>query len=73
MGLYKNMKAIKRNYNLISLSKKYQNKWVALSKDHKKVIGVGNKLKDVSLKSKGKDVVFLKLLSNNSFYMPQAL
>lgn len=67
------MEATKRNYNLINLSKKYPNKWVALSRDHKKVIEVGNKLKEVSLRSKGKDVVFLKLLSTDSFYMPQTL
>lgn len=67
------MKTIERNYNLIKLSKKYPNKWVALSKDHKRVIGVGNKLKELLSKSVGKDVVFLKLLSNNSFYMPQTL
>lgn len=65
------METVKRNYNLINLSKKYPNKWVALSKDHKKLIGVGDKLKEVLLQSKGKDVVFLKLLPVNSFYMPQ--
>lgn len=67
------METTKRNYNLVNLSKKYPNKWVALSPDHKKVIGVGDKLKEVSLQSKGKDVVFLKLLPTNSFYMPQTL
>ncbi len=67
------METAKRTYNLINLSKKYPNKWVALSGDHKKVIIAGNNLKEVLLKSEGKDVVFLKLLSNNSFYMPQVL
>lgn len=65
------METIKRNYNLINLSKKYPNKWVALSIDHKKVIVTGGTLKEISLKSRGKDVIFLKLLSNDSFYMPQ--
>lgn len=63
----------KRNYNLVNLSKKYPNKWVALSRDHKKVVSVGNKLKEVSMHSKGKDVVFLKMLPTNSFYMPATL
>ena len=63
----------KRNYNLVNLSKKYPNKWVALSKDHKKVFGVGNKLKEVLLQTKEKDAVFLKLLPTNSFYMPATL
>jgi len=67
------MKIAKRNYNLIKLSKKYPNKWVALSKDHKKVLGVGNKLTEVLSQSKRRDVVFLKLLPTNSFYMPQTL
>ena len=67
------METQKRNYNLVNLSKKYPNKWVALSKDHRKVLGVGNKLKEVSIQSKGKDVVFLKMLPTNSYYMPTAL
>ena len=64
------MEALKRNYNLINLSKKYPNKWVAFSKDHKKVIAAANTLKEVSLKSKGKDVVFLKMTAVDSFYIP---
>ena len=59
-----------RNYDLRELSRKYPNKWVALSSDHKKVIDVGNELKDIVIKIKKKDVVFLKLLSADSFYMP---
>lgn len=67
------METKKRNYNLVNLSKKYPNKWLALSKDHRKVLSVGNKLKEVSMQSKGKDVVFLKMLPTNSFYMPATL
>ncbi len=67
------METKKRNYNLVSLSKKYPNKWLALTKDHKKVVSVGNKLKEVSMQSKGKDVVFLKMLPTNSYYMPATL
>ena len=66
------METKKRNYDLRELSKKYPNKWVALSQDHKSIIVVGNKLKEVASKTEKKDVVFLKLLSSNSFYMPWA-
>ena len=66
------METKNRNYDLRELSKKYPNKWVALSQDHKKVIVVGNKLKDVSAKLGKKNAVFLKLLPVNSFYMPGA-
>ncbi len=66
------METKKRNYDLRELSKKYPNKWVALSQDHKSVIVVGNKLKEVASKTEKKDVVFLKLLPSNSFYMPWA-
>ena len=63
----------KRNYNLINLSKKYPNKWLALSRDHKKVVGVGSSLKEASMHSKGRDVVFLKMLPTNSYYMPSTM
>jgi len=67
------METAKKSYNLVNLSKKYPNKWLALTKDHKKVVSVGNKLKEVSMQSKGKDVVFLKMLPTNSYYMPAIL
>ncbi len=64
------MEVKKRNYDLRELSKKHPNKWVALSSDHRNLIVVGDKLKDVVLKAKKKDAVFLKLLPSDSFYMP---
>ncbi len=67
------METKNRNYDLRKLSKKYPNKWVALSQDHKKVIVVGNKLKEVASKTEKKDVVFLKLSPAKSFYMPAIL
>ena len=51
------METKNRNYDLRKLSKKYPNKWVALSQDHKSVIVVGNKLKEVASKT-GKPVKF---------------
>ena len=67
------METKKRNYDLRELSRKYPNKWVAMSQDHKNVIVVGNKLKEVAAKTEKKDVVFLKLLPSNSFYIPEGL
>jgi len=67
------MKNRKKNYDLRALSKKYPNKWVVLSQDYKNLIVVGNKLKEVVLKTKEKDVVFLKLSPVDSFYMPATL
>lgn len=63
----------KKNYNLVNFSKKYPNKWLALTKDYKKVLSVGDNLKEVLIQSKGKDAVFLKMLPTNSFYMPATL
>ena len=59
----------------IDLSKKlrpYENKWVALSLDHKKVLGVGNTLKDVKKKAeeKSKKYILLKLPPFNVSYVP---
>ncbi|MCX6724321.1 MAG: hypothetical protein NT155_04110 [Candidatus Staskawiczbacteria bacterium] len=62
-----------KNYDLRGLSKKYPNKWVALSQDHKNVLVVGKKLKEVASKTGKKDVIFLKLSPANSFYMPATL
>lgn len=67
------METKKKNYNLIKLSKKYPNKWVALSQDRKSIIVVGNKLKEVASKTGKRDVVFLKMSPAGSFYMPATL
>lgn len=66
-----------RKYTLkpVDLSKKlkpYENKWVALSLDHKKILGVGNTLKEAKEKAekKAKKYVFLKLPPFNVSYVP---
>ncbi len=66
------METKNRNYDLRKLSQKYPNMWIAISRDHKIVFSFGKSLRDVAAKVKGKDVVFLKLLPSNSFYMPGA-
>jgi hypothetical protein len=61
--------------NLIDVSKilkPYENKWVALSLDHKKVLGVGNSLKSAKEKAekKAKKYVFIKLPSFDVNFVP---
>lgn len=49
---------------LPAATKKYVNKWVALSKDYRKVIAVGDNLTDVLKKTTGENKVVLKVLPN---------
>ena len=58
----------------IDLSKKlkpYENKWVALSLDHKKVLGTGDTLKQAKTKAEKKNqkFVFIKLPPFNVSYV----
>lgn len=59
----------------IDLSKKlrpYENKWVALTLDHKKVLGAGNTLREAREKAekKNKEYIFLKLPPFDASYVP---
>jgi len=59
----------------IDLSRKlrrYENKWVALSLDHKKVLGVGRTLKEAKLKAekKSRKYIFIKLPPFRVSYVP---
>ena len=49
--------------DLSILTDKYENKWVALSKDYKKILAVGSNLLDV-LRVKDPDKVVIKVLPN---------
>ncbi len=60
-----------REHDFRKLLKPYANKWVALSRDRKNVIAMGNELKEVASKVKSKDVIFFKVFPTDSFYMPQ--
>ncbi|MDP3763709.1 MAG: DUF5678 domain-containing protein [bacterium] len=64
------MKTQNVNYDFSKLLKSYANKWVALSRDRKKVLGDGNTLKEVARKMGPKDGIFLKVFPGDSFYMP---
>ena len=67
------METKQKNYDLRKLLKPYANKWVALSRDHRNVIGNGKELKEVASKVKSKDAVFLKVFPIDSYYMPQSI
>lgn len=59
----------------IDLSKKlkpYENQWVAVSLDHKKILGAGKTLKETEHQAKktGKGYLFLKVLPFNISYVP---
>lgn len=63
---------MKRNHDLRQLLKSYENKWVALSLDYSKVLGVGDTLQGAKKKAekKGKKHVFLKLPPFDVSYVP---
>ena len=62
-----------KNYDLRKLLKPYANKWVALSRDRRRVIEKGDELKEVAAKVRSKDAIFLKVFPTDSFYMPQSI
>jgi len=64
------MKSRQLNYDLRKLLKPYANKWVALSRNHEKVLANGNTLKEVAEKARSQKSVFLKVFPTDSFYMP---
>jgi hypothetical protein len=52
--------------------KNYENKWVALSEDTEKILGVGNDAVEAINDAKRKgysEVVLYKVLPNNSYYI----
>lgn len=52
--------------------KPYENQWVALSKDHKRVLGAGKTLKEVKEKADktGEKYLFLRVLPFDLSYVP---
>lgn len=67
-----NDRDMKRNYDLRTLLKPYENKWVALSLDHSKVLGAGDNLQEARKKAekKGQRYTFLKLPPFDVRYIP---
>jgi hypothetical protein len=62
-----------KNYDLRKILKPFEDKWVALTIDNKKVIASGNSLKEVSLKIENKEAVFMKVLPFRASYAPIVL
>lgn len=65
-------KAPKR-YDLREILKPFENKWVALTSNNKKVVASGNTLNETASKVKDKEVVFMKVLSFRASYAPTTL
>lgn len=63
---------ILKSINLSKKLKPYENKWVALSLDHKKVLGAGDTLQEAKKKAeqKNKKFLFIKLPPFNVSYVP---
>lgn len=61
--------------DLTQTLKPYENKWVALTLDHKKILGVGKSLKEAKEKAikKTKDFVLIKLPPFEVSYVPTNL
>lgn len=61
-----------KSVNLSEKLKPYEGKWVALSLDHKKVLGVGDTLKEAKEKAekKSKKYIFIKLPPFKVSYIP---
>lgn len=62
-----------KNYDFRKLLKPFENQWVALTVDNKKVVSSGKTLIDASVKAKGKEVIFMKVLPFDSAYAPTSL
>jgi len=58
--------------DLSRLLRPYENKWVALSLDYKKVLGAGDTLKEAEEKArkKSKEYIFIKLPPFDVRYVP---
>ncbi len=61
-----------KSTNLVQRLRPYENKWVALSLDHREVLGTGKNLQEAKQKAekKNKEYVFIKLPSFDVNYIP---
>ncbi|MBI3335521.1 MAG: hypothetical protein HY001_03425 [Candidatus Portnoybacteria bacterium] len=68
-------KKVTRNYDLHRILKPYENKWVALSYDRRKVLGAGDTLEEAEGKAikKAKKFTFIKLPPYDVRYVPTIL
>lgn len=58
--------------DLSKILQPYENKWVALSWDHKKILGSGETLKKAEIEAQrtGRKYIFIKLPPYNVNYVP---
>lgn len=66
-------KEAKKNYDLRKILKPFENKWVALTSDNKKVVSSGDTLNQAASGAKSKNIVFMKVLPFHVSYAPTAL
>jgi len=66
-------KLCSKNYDLRKIIKPFENKWVAITSDNKKVINNANSLEELVKKISDKDAVFMKVLPFSSSYAPVIL
>ena len=64
------MKTIKAP-NLKLITKAMENKWVAFSANHKKIVAVGVTLREVYEKAKTNNVIVMRALPSNLGYAPK--
>lgn len=67
---------MKDNKETNNLLKPYENQWVALSPDRKRVLSSGHTLKNVTGqldKRKRKEAIFLRVLPSDVYYVPLSL
>ncbi|MFH1161737.1 MAG: hypothetical protein V1696_00445 [Candidatus Jorgensenbacteria bacterium] len=68
----RNIKETTRGRSFAALTKKYENKWVALSADYKKVLAAGSSLDAVLKGVKQQEKVIVKILPQAG-YVPVSL
>jgi hypothetical protein len=66
-------KECSKNYDLRKILKPFENKWVALTSDNKRVIGHAKSLEELTKKTLNKDAVFMKVLPFSPSYAPTTL
>jgi len=66
-------KLCSKNYDFRKILKPFENRWVALTSDNKKVIDNANSLEKLVRKISNKDAVFMKVLPFSSSYAPVIL
>ncbi|MBU3964594.1 hypothetical protein KJ562_02660 [Patescibacteria group bacterium] len=61
-----------KSINLVQKLRPHENKWVALSLDHREVLGTGKNLREAKQKAekKNKEYVFIKLPPFDVNYIP---